>query len=180
MGTGEDRGARHALRRQPRAQGRGGVPRWRHPSSRFGNFEIFASRGEALLERLIDFTIARDFPSWSPRPTPWRRIRWFDEVCRRTAVLVAHWMRVGFVRGVMNTDNVHPRPHTIDYGPYGWVDDFDPVDAASADAGGQRCQAATSRSSRRWNLWRLASTIYPVVREGRGWNARSPPMPGRP
>src|SRR6185369_1728081 len=73
---------------------------------RFGNFEIFAARGELpLLERLVDFTIARAFPSIEGNAAA-KRVEWFREVCERTAALIAHWMRVGFVHGVMNTDNM--------------------------------------------------------------------------
>ncbi|MFM7273171.1 MAG: protein adenylyltransferase SelO family protein, partial [Gammaproteobacteria bacterium] len=94
---------------------------------RLGNFELPASRGElALLERLVDFTIARDFPALAALPQAERRRAWFREVCERTARLMAHWMRVGFVHGVMNTDNLSILGITIDYGPYGWIDDFDP------------------------------------------------------
>lgn len=135
---------------------------------RFGNFEIFAARGEeALLERLIDFTIARDFPALAAEPDPAaRRIRWFEEVCRRTAVLVAHWMRVGFVHGVMNTDNMSILGLTIDYGPYGWVDDFDPDwTPNTTDAAGRRYRFGNQPYIAHWNLWQLANAIHPVVRE---------------
>ncbi|MHB1372875.1 MAG: protein adenylyltransferase SelO [Thauera sp.] len=135
---------------------------------RFGNFEIFASRGEeALLERLIDFTIDRDFPELvQTEPDPARRrIAWFGEVCRRTAVLMAHWMRVGFVHGVMNTDNMSILGLTIDYGPYGWIDNFDPDwTPNTTDAGGRRYRFGHQPRIAHWNLWQLANAIYPVVR----------------
>ena len=88
----------------------------------------------------IDSHCHLDFPELAAEPdAAARRIRWFDEVCRRTAVLVAHWMRVGFVHGVMNTDNMSILGLTIDYGPYGWVDDFDPDwTPNTTDAGGRR------------------------------------------
>lgn len=93
---------------------------------RFGNFELPSSRGDhALLEKLVDFTIARDFPGIEGG-TEVKRACWFAAVCARTATMVAHWMRVGFVHGVMNTDNMSILGLTIDYGPYGWIDDFDP------------------------------------------------------
>ena len=78
---------------------------------RFGNFEIFAAReDDDLLARLVDFTIARDYPHLGGDVAE-RRRRWFEEVCERTAIMVAHWMRVGFVHGVMNTDNKIGRAH---------------------------------------------------------------------
>ncbi len=136
---------------------------------RFGNFEIFASRGEeALLERLIDFTIDRDFPELllaEPDPAR-RRIVWFEAVCRRTAVMVAHWMRVGFVHGVMNTDNMSILGLTIDYGPYGWIDNFDPEwTPNTTDAGGRRYRFGHQPRIAHWNLWQLANALYPVICE---------------
>src|SRR5690606_4054975 len=93
---------------------------------RFGHFELPASRGETgLLDRLIDFTIRRAFPHLTGTQENVRG-DWFAEVCTRTATMIAHWMRVGFVHGVMNTDNMSILGLTIDYGPYGWIDNFDP------------------------------------------------------
>jgi uncharacterized protein YdiU (UPF0061 family) len=81
---------------------------------RFGNFEIHASRGEhGSLQRLADYIITQHFPDvGAPSPEVYRR--WFEEICRRTAVMLAHWMRVGFVHGVMNTDNMSILGLTID------------------------------------------------------------------
>jgi len=101
---------------------------------RFGNFELPTSREDVdLLNRLVDFTIRRDFPELiaaggdQAGPVSEQvRAEWFAQVCERTASMVAHWMRVGFVHGVMNTDNMSILGLTIDYGPYGWIDDFDP------------------------------------------------------
>jgi hypothetical protein len=74
---------------------------------------------------LVDFTLRRDFPEISGTVRQ-KRAAWFAEVCERTARMVVEWMRVGFVHGVMNTDNMSILGLTIDYGPYGWIDDFDP------------------------------------------------------
>ena len=136
---------------------------------RFGNFEIFAARGEEpLLQQLIDFTIDRDFPELvlaEPDPAQ-RHIRWFEEVCRRSAVMVAHWMRVGFVHGVMNTDNMSILGLTIDYGPYGWVDNYDPDwTPNTTDASGRRYRFGNQPHIAHWNLWQLANAIYPVVQD---------------
>jgi len=131
---------------------------------RFGNFEIFASRGDQeLLEKLIDFTIERDFPELGGSGKD-RRIRWFREVCERTALMVAHWMRVGFVHGVMNTDNMSILGLTIDYGPYGWVDNFDPGwTPNTTDAAGRRYRFGHQPRIAHWNLAQLANAIYPAV-----------------
>ena len=130
---------------------------------RFGNFELPASRGDrALLERLVDFTIARDFPEIEGEPAE-RRVRWLTEVCERTARMIVHWMRVGFVHGVMNTDNMSILGLTIDYGPYGWLDDFDPTwTPNTTDAGGRRYRYEQQPAIAQWNLVRLAEAVAPL------------------
>ena len=127
---------------------------------RFGNFEILASREDKpLLERLVDFTIARDYPHIAGDATE-RRRRWFEEVCERTALMISHWMRVGFVHGVMNTDNMSILGLTIDYGPYGWVDNFDPDwTPNTTDAGQRRYRFGHQPQIAQWNLSRLASAL---------------------
>ena len=127
---------------------------------RFGHFELPASRGDTeLLRRLVEFTIARDFPALSGAPEE-RIARWFAEVCERTARLVVHWMRVGFVHGVMNTDNMSILGLTIDYGPYGWIDNFDPSwTPNTTDAQGRRYCFARQPQIARWNLERLAEAL---------------------
>jgi uncharacterized protein YdiU (UPF0061 family) len=130
---------------------------------RFGNFEIFASRGDhATLERLVDFTIARDFPDIEGDAVE-RRARWFETVCSRTASLVAHWLRVGFVHGVMNTDNMSILGLTIDYGPYGWLEDFDPGwTPNTTDAAGRRYRFGQQAQVAHWNLAQLANALVSV------------------
>ena len=130
---------------------------------RFGNFEIFTARGdEAVLARLVDFTIARDFPELEGEGLA-LRTAWFREVCARTARMVAHWMRVGFVHGVMNTDNMSILGLTIDYGPYGWVDNFD-LDWTpnTTDAGMRRYRFGQQPAIARWNLVQLANALFPL------------------
>ena len=132
---------------------------------RFGHFELPASRGdEALLQRLIEFTVARDFPNLAALPQDERLLHWFVEVCERTARLMVHWMRVGFVHGVMNTDNMSILGLTIDYGPYGWVDDFDPGwTPNTTDGAGRRYCFARQPQIARWNLERLADALSLVA-----------------
>jgi len=130
---------------------------------RFGNFELPSSRGDAaLLDRLVDFTIRRDFPELGGEGEA-RRAQWFAQVCERTARMVAHWMRVGFVHGVMNTDNMSILGLTIDYGPYGWIDDFD-LDWTpnTTDAGQRRYRFGQQAQIAYWNLSRLASALSPA------------------
>ncbi len=135
--------------------------------TRFGHFELPASRAdEELLRQLIDFTIDRDFPEITGDAEE-RLIRWFAEVCIRTARLMVHWMRVGFVHGVMNTDNMSILGLTIDYGPYGWADNFDPAwTPNTTDAQGRRYCFARQPEIARWNLERLAVALSAVASDG--------------
>jgi len=135
---------------------------------RFGTFELPASRGEsALLKHVVDFTIRRDFPELpaSERAADEQALyaAWFADVCERTARLVAHWMRVGFVHGVMNTDNMSVLGLTIDYGPYGWIDNYDPGwTPNTTDAHGRRYAFGRQAEIAYWNLSRLANALAPV------------------
>ena len=132
---------------------------------RFGNFEILTSRDDTeLLKKLVDFTIARDFPEIEG-DTAEKRARWFSQVCERTARMIAHWMRVGFVHGVMNTDNMSILGLTIDYGPYGWIDNYDPEwTPNTTDAEGRRYRFGHQAQIAHWNLARLAETLRPAFR----------------
>src|SRR5689334_15528724 len=134
---------------------------------RFGNFELPAARGDVvLLKRLIDFTIGRDFPHLSQdgaRDAQRLYGDWFGEVCERTARMVAQWMRIGFVHGVMNTDNLSILGLTIDYGPYGWIDNFDPDwTPNTTDAHGRRYRFGQQPQIAYWNLGRLADALAPA------------------
>jgi uncharacterized protein YdiU (UPF0061 family) len=132
--------------------------------TRFGNFELPTSRGDiGLLEQLVDFTIARDYPELQG-DTQAKRGQWFLEICRRTAVMIAHWMRVGFVHGVMNTDNMSILGLTIDYGPYGWLEDYDPMwTPNTTDAQGKRYCYGQQPYIGHWNLARLRDALKPVI-----------------
>lgn len=134
--------------------------------TRFGSFEIHTSRDDiTVLRQLADFTIRQDFPHLG-EPNVDTYIAWFDEVCQSTAVMVAHWMRVGFVHGVMNTDNMSICGLTIDYGPYGWLEDFD-LDWTpnTTDAGGKRYRYGQQPQVALWNLVQLANAIYPLIED---------------
>ncbi|WP_246372768.1 protein adenylyltransferase SelO [Marilutibacter spongiae] len=130
---------------------------------RFGHFELPASRGDVdLLRTLVDFCIARDFPHLHGTGEALLG-DWFGEVCERTAVMVAHWMRVGFVHGVMNTDNMSILGLTIDYGPYGWIDDFDPDwTPNTTDRQHRRYRFGQQPQVAYWNLSRLAGALSPL------------------
>ena len=134
--------------------------------TRFGHFEILAARRDHdLLRRLLDFTIATDFPELrSVAPAEERYVRWFAEVSARTAAMIVHWMRVGFVHGVMNTDNMSVLGLTIDYGPYGWLEGYDPDwTPNTTDAGTRRYRYGQQPAIAQWNLLQLAKAILPAV-----------------
>jgi len=144
---------------------------------RFGNFELPYSRGDVgLLRTLADFTIRRDFPALVSNGLAGEGdalyAAWFDEVCERTAIMVAHWMRVGFVHGVMNTDNMSILGLTIDYGPYGWIDNFDPDwTPNTTDAQGRRYRFGWQPKIAYWNLTRLAHALSPLFEDADRLNA---------
>jgi len=131
---------------------------------RFGNFELPASREEiVVLEKLVDFCIDRDFPELSGGNTADRRAHWFAAVAERTAIMVAHWLRVGFVHGVMNTDNMSILGLTIDYGPYGWIDNYDPDwTPNTTDRDRRRYRFGQQAQVAFWNLTRLAGALAPL------------------
>ncbi len=131
---------------------------------RFGNFQIFAAREElGVLKQLTDYTIRADFPHLG-KPCVDTYLQWFEEVCRRTAAMVVDWMRVGFVHGVMNTDNMSILGLTIDYGPYGWLENYDPGwTPNTTDAVGRRYRFGQQPAIAHWNLAQLANAIYPLI-----------------
>ncbi|HEY4529550.1 MAG TPA: YdiU family protein [Luteimonas sp.] len=145
---------------------------------RFGTFELPASRGDVgLLRALAEFCIWRDFP-WllgerAAHPLAGLRAEgvfdealftaWFHEVCERTARLVGHWMRVGFVHGVLNTDNMSILGLTIDYGPYGWIDDYNPDwTPNTTDVHNRRYRFGFQPRVAHWNLGQLANALSPL------------------
>lgn len=135
---------------------------------RFGNFQIFAARNEKeLLRKLVDETVRRFFPEVRVGASGFEN-EWFRIVCERTARLMAEWMRVGFVHGVMNTDNLSILGLTIDYGPYGWLDNYDPSwTPNTTDLPGRRYCYGRQPAIGLWNLSRLAEALLVLVPERR-------------
>ncbi len=130
---------------------------------RFGSFEIFASRGDTeTLQQLLNYTIRTDFPHLG-EPSTDVYAAFFEDVCRTTAEMIVDWMRVGFVHGVMNTDNMSVLGLTIDYGPYGWLEDYDPAwTPNTTDASGRRYRFANQPQIAQWNLVRFANALVPL------------------
>ncbi|RYY64862.1 MAG: YdiU family protein, partial [Chitinophagaceae bacterium] len=129
---------------------------------RFGSYEMPAARGEKeALQQLVDWTIDRHFPQLAESEE--RILHWFGEVVRRTAFLMAEWQRVGFVHGVMNTDNMSILGLTIDYGPYSFVDAFEPnFTPNTTDLPGRRYAFGKQPAVAKWNLGCLAGALLPL------------------
>lgn len=134
---------------------------------RFGNFEIFAAQQNLeVLRQLADFTIRTQFPNIKADGSTDSYIQWFREILNRTAFLMAEWWRVGFVHGVMNTDNMSITGLTIDYGPYGWLEDFDfGWTPNTTDAQTKRYTYGKQPQIAKWNLLQLARVIYLLINE---------------
>jgi len=135
---------------------------------RFGNYQIFTARGDIKnLRTLVDYTIRTDFQHLG-EPNRAVYLSWFEEVCRRTAEMIVHWMRVGFVHGVMNTDNMSVLGLTIDYGPYGWLEDYDPNwTPNTTDATGRRYRFGNQPQIALWNLVQFANALYPLIEDAK-------------
>lgn len=131
---------------------------------RFGNFELFSWRQDTdNLRRLADYTIRTHFPELG-EPSPEVYAEWFAEISRRTVDMVIHWQRVGFVHGVMNTDNMSIHGLTIDYGPYGWLEDYDPGwTPNTTDEQFKRYRFGAQPAICQWNLTQLANAIHPLI-----------------
>ncbi|NKC01081.1 MAG: YdiU family protein [Pseudomonadales bacterium] len=136
---------------------------------RFGHFQLLAARQETkILRDFTDFVIQREFPHLlsSKEISTTTYVNFFREVCERTADLMVHWMRVGFVHGVMNTDNMSILGETIDYGPYGWLEDFDPDwTPNTTDAAQRRYRYGQQPAIGQWNLMQLANGLLPLIEE---------------
>ena len=136
---------------------------------RFGHFQMLAARQETeLLRQFTDFVIEREFPHLAVTKALGKDqyLAFFNEACERTAQLMVHWMRVGFVHGVMNTDNLSILGETIDYGPYGWLDNFDPEwTPNTTDAGNRRYRYSQQPAIAQWNLMQLANALLPLIED---------------
>ena len=133
---------------------------------RFGSFQIHAISGDhETLRLLVDHTVRHHFPDHRT-DTDGGLVEWLKVVADETASTIAHWMRVGFVHGVMNTDNMSIHGLTIDYGPYGWVEDFDPDwTPNTTDAGGRRYRFGHQAQIGAWNYARLLDSIAPLMED---------------
>lgn len=131
---------------------------------RFGSYQIHASRNDLeTLKSLTSYTLEHHFPELGPLSKD-SVLALLREVAERTARLMAHWMRVGFVHGVMNTDNMSMLGLTIDYGPYGWIDNYDPEwTPNTTDEHTRRYRFEMQPQMGGWNVLRLAEALFPMV-----------------
>jgi uncharacterized protein YdiU (UPF0061 family) len=129
---------------------------------RFGNFEILSARKEVSnLRKLVDWTIEQHYPHIKGED---KILTWYKEVVERTAALIVEWLRVGFVHGVMNTDNMSILGLTIDYGPYSFVDDYNPnFTPNTTDLPARRYAFGKQSTIAKWNLACLAGAIAPLI-----------------
>ncbi len=129
---------------------------------RIGTFQYFAARGDTDATRtLADYVIARHFPEAARAANPYRAL--IDEVIAGQAALIAQWMLIGFIHGVMNTDNISVAGETIDYGPCAFMDSYHPETVySSIDHYGRYAYANQPRIAV-WNLARLAEALLPLL-----------------
>ena len=129
---------------------------------RVGTFEFFASRGDVeRVRKLAEYTIARHDPALVS--TPPRFLALLRNVAERQAALVARWMNVGFIHGVMNTDNMTISGETIDYGPCAFMEAYNPATVFSSIDDQERYAYANQPNIACWNLARLAETLVPLL-----------------
>ena len=129
---------------------------------RVGTFQYFAARGEQdKVRRLADYVIARHYPELQTHANPYLAL--LERVCDRQAALIASWMHVGFIHGVMNTDNMAISGETIDYGPCAFMDHYDPATVFSSIDTRGRYAYGNQPSIAQWNLARLAETLLPLI-----------------
>lgn len=133
---------------------------------RFGHFELMSSRQELdTLKQLADFTIENYFPEIDSADSE-EYAKWFQKVSERTADLIVDWFRVGFVHGVMNTDNMSILSMTIDYGPFSFMDEYDlNFTPNTTDLPGRRYAFGNQGKIAQWNLWQLANALFPLIND---------------
>jgi len=129
---------------------------------RVGTFEYFAARGdETSIRELLDYVMRRHYPEARDAQSPPLAV--LATVAERQSTLIAHWMRVGFIHGVMNTDNMAISGETIDYGPCAFMDEYHPRTVFSSIDHGGRYSYVNQPAIAQWNLARFAETLLPLI-----------------
>jgi uncharacterized protein YdiU (UPF0061 family) len=131
---------------------------------RFGSFQIHSAMGDIpTLKSLLEHTVKHHFPEHDVT-TDEGRVQWLSHVAEQTALMISHWMRVGFVHGVMNTDNMSIHGLTIDYGPYGWLEDYNPGwTPNTTDLRTRRYRYGQQPQIGAWNIARLLEAMVPLM-----------------
>jgi uncharacterized protein YdiU (UPF0061 family) len=131
---------------------------------RVGTFQYFAARGDAAgMKILADYVIERHFPQCAAAQGNSPYLALLQQVVSRQAALIARWMNVGFIHGVMNTDNMAVSGETIDFGPCAFMDTFDPATVFSSIDEYGRYAYANQPNAALWNLARFAETLLPLI-----------------
>ncbi|MBF4490975.1 YdiU family protein [Flavobacterium sp. MR2016-29] len=133
---------------------------------RFGSFEMLTARNELKnLKEFVEYNIKHYFPEIEGEPKE-QYLQFFKTVAEKTREMILHWQRVGFVHGVMNTDNMSIHGITIDYGPYGWLENYDPNwTPNTTDSQNRRYRFGNQPQIAQWNLYQLANALYPLINE---------------
>ena len=133
---------------------------------RFGHFELLSAQKEAeTLKKLVDFTIENYFPEIDSK-SPAKYAAFFTKISERTSDLMVEWYRVGFVHGVMNTDNMSVLGLTIDYGPFSFIDEYRlNFTSNTTDLPGRRYAFGNQAKIAQWNLWQLANALFPLIKD---------------
>ena len=133
---------------------------------RFGHFELISAQNELeTLQNLTDFTIENYYPEIDIQ-SPNKYANLFQKISERTADLMVEWYRVGFVHGVMNTDNMSILGLTIDYGPFSFLDEYDlNFTPNTTDLPGRRYAFGNQGKIAQWNLWQLANALFPLIKD---------------
>ncbi|GIZ09423.1 YdiU family protein [Flavobacterium sp. UMI-01] len=136
---------------------------------RFGNYQIFAARNDIKnLQTLVDYTLKHFYPEIGT-PSKESYLQFFKTVAEKSLEMVLHWQRVGFVHGVMNTDNMSILGLTIDYGPYGWLEGYEyGWTPNTTDAQNKRYRYGNQPNIVLWNLYQLANALFPLIEEAEG------------
>ncbi|WP_267403329.1 MULTISPECIES: protein adenylyltransferase SelO family protein [unclassified Chryseobacterium] len=150
----------------PKAEKGAVVVRTAESFLRFGHFELMSAQRELnTLMDLVDFTIENYFKEITSEGTQ-KYKDFFSDICKRTADLMVEWYRVGFVHGVMNTDNMSILGLTIDYGPYSMMDEYDlNFTPNTTDLPGRRYAFGKQGQIAQWNLWQLANALHPIIKD---------------
>lgn len=164
--TGEDVVRDMMYSGNPQAEKGAVVVRTAESFLRFGHFELISAQQEYYtLQKLVNFTIDNYYPEITSEGNQ-KYKDFFQDVCKRTADLMVEWFRVGFVHGVMNTDNMSILGLTIDYGPYSMMDEYDlNFTPNTTDLPGRRYAFGKQGQISQWNLWQLANSLNVLIED---------------